>query len=207
MEITFRPARADDADAMVPLVHASGPSAFDYVLTAPRREMTTEKFLRKTLAQPAGEFGFGVHWVGESGGEIVAAGAAFDAQMLANSVLIAMRQVVSAYGIPTALGVIRRGLAVGHLLPPPKGKEWLISHLGVAPDLRGHGIGGQLVNTLVQRGRDRDCTHAVLDVSVENPMARALYERLGFRITGEVNKTMRNTHGHVPGFHRMALRL
>jgi ribosomal protein S18 acetylase RimI-like enzyme len=206
MEINFRPAMPEDAAALVPLVYASGPSTFDYVFTARGGSMDANRYLGGTLTQRAGEFGYGVHLAGVVDGVIVAGGAGYDAGLLGNTMLLNLRQIVGAYGLASA-GVIRRGLAVEHLLPPPRGDEWCLVHLGVCESLRGRGIGGQLVSALLEKGRARGCRVAVLDVSLENPLAQILYERIGFRITREVVANLRSPHGHVPGFRRMEMPL
>ncbi|MBI1320393.1 MAG: GNAT family N-acetyltransferase [Candidatus Hydrogenedens sp.] len=207
MNIQFRPAAPEDADALTPLVYASGPDTFNYVFTAPRRRVDAQRFLRGTLRQQPGEFGYGVHTVGVADGRVVAGGTGFDAPMLANAMVVNLRQIVSAFGIAASVGVIRRGLAVEHLMPPPKGDQWYIAHLGVLPEMRSHGFGAQLVQELLAQGRARGRKVATLDCSLENPRAQALYERLGFSVISEVKANLRNAHGHVPGFRRMALGL
>jgi ribosomal protein S18 acetylase RimI-like enzyme len=57
-----------------------------------------------------------------------------------------------------------------------------LARLAVAPELRGQGLGTQLIHRLMQEGRRRlavqECS---LFVHTGNPRALALYERLGFR--------------------------
>ena len=60
-----------------------------------------------------------------------------------------------------------------------------ISNLGVAPDLRGRGIGGALLNHQKKVAKGKSRRVYALDVSVNNPRAQKLYERLGFKITRE----------------------
>jgi ribosomal-protein-alanine N-acetyltransferase len=55
--------------------------------------------------------------------------------------------------------------------------EWLLLMVGVAADLRGQGIGAELVRRCVEHTG----TGVKLHVEPENP-ARHLYERLGFRV-------------------------
>jgi ribosomal protein S18 acetylase RimI-like enzyme len=57
-----------------------------------------------------------------------------------------------------------------------------LARLAVAPELRGQGLGAQLIHRLMLEGRRRfavqECS---LFVHTGNPRALALYERLGFR--------------------------
>ena len=55
--------------------------------------------------------------------------------------------------------------------------------LEVAPERRGQGIGGAIVNHVVEEARRRKRVAVYLEVRVDNP-ARRLYHRLGFRRTG-----------------------
>jgi ribosomal protein S18 acetylase RimI-like enzyme len=50
----------------------------------------------------------------------------------------------------------------------------------VAPDLRGLGLGRQVVRALMEWGRSRGAGHAYLQVRKANDVARALYASLGF---------------------------
>ncbi|WP_240923370.1 GNAT family N-acetyltransferase [Metapseudomonas otitidis] len=65
--------------------------------------------------------------------------------------------------------------------PPPRDACYL-THIGVAEDLAGQGIGCQLIDHLLHLGRLEGHHRAALDVSAANPRAQALYERLGFRV-------------------------
>jgi len=55
----------------------------------------------------------------------------------------------------------------------------------VRPRARGHGVGEALVAAVIDWARKRDATAVRLWVTETNPHARALYERLGFTLTGE----------------------
>ncbi|MGE0059970.1 MAG: GNAT family N-acetyltransferase [Dehalococcoidia bacterium] len=55
--------------------------------------------------------------------------------------------------------------------------------LEVATARRGEGIGGAIVEWVIEEARRRDCTRVYLEVRTDNP-ARRLYHRLGFRRVG-----------------------
>jgi ribosomal protein S18 acetylase RimI-like enzyme len=59
-----------------------------------------------------------------------------------------------------------------------------IYQLAVHPAVQSRGLGAALVRALEARVRDRGVGRVVLLVAVDNPRARALYERLGSRATG-----------------------
>ena len=198
----FRPATGQDADAAVPLIHSSGPAAFDYVFAVPGRS-DAQAFLRRAFADGAGEFGWRNHVVGELEGAVVAVGAGFGGETALAFTLAAGRQILAHYGPRHAPGVIVRGLRVERVIPPPTRGMHYLAHLGVAPALRGEGIGRALIDELVRRGVAQGRHRMVLDVAVSNPRAQALYERLGFEVTGERASSLANKQGVVPGHRRM----
>lgn len=200
MTFEIRSARADDAEATVPLIYSSGPAAFDYVFA--RAGADARAFLARAFVDGAGEFGWRHHVVGEWNGRVVAAGSGFGRDTAAGFTLAAARQIMRHYGW-RAGGPILRGLRTERLIRPPVRSEHYLGHLGVAPEWRGHGFGAALVEWLVEEGRQHACRCAVLDVAADNPRAQALYQRLGFRVTREYRSHLRNRHGAVPGQRRM----
>ncbi|HEV2681194.1 MAG TPA: GNAT family N-acetyltransferase, partial [Rhodanobacter sp.] len=71
--LTFRPALAADVAAAIPLIHSSGPAAFDYVF-AVSGVGDAQAFLRRAFIDGAGEFGWRNHVVGVLDGAVVAVG-------------------------------------------------------------------------------------------------------------------------------------
>ncbi|MFN8383938.1 MAG: GNAT family N-acetyltransferase [Anaerolineales bacterium] len=193
MNVHFRNATPKDVDAAVPLIFSSGPGAFNYIFS-PKPGLAQE-FLRYTFQDGAGELGYKNHIVGELDGKVVAVGAAFDGETTLKFFLAAGRQIVSFYGL-SALTVILHGLQVEQIVQPPKGRLHYIAHLGVDPSLQSKGIGAKLVEYLMEQGRKAGKTQAALDVSVLNPRAQALYERLGFQLTGHRISTLEGVPSH-----------
>jgi ribosomal protein S18 acetylase RimI-like enzyme len=60
---------------------------------------------------------------------------------------------------------------------------YLIS-LWVAPEARGRGVGAALVRAVVAWARAKGLRRLVLDVGARNQAAQALYQRLGFAVSG-----------------------
>ncbi|MFJ5234376.1 GNAT family N-acetyltransferase [Kitasatospora sp. NPDC088391] len=83
--------------------------------------------------------------------------------------------VCTPTGHPVALG------GVDYAPAPGAGTLW---QLGVHPALRSCGIGTLLVRAAERRITARGLTRAELGVEEDNPRARALYERLGYRAYG-----------------------
>jgi ribosomal protein S18 acetylase RimI-like enzyme len=76
------------------------------------------------------------------------------------------------------------GAAVGYALASVVPQTPIRGHLYdlyVHADVRGRGVGRELIATTAGRLRQRGATHLSLDVALTNDSARRLYERLGFR--------------------------
>ncbi len=203
--LIFRTALATDVAAAVPLIHSSGPEAFEYVFTVPGVG-DAQAFLGRAFIDGGGEFGWRNHVVGVLDGAVVAAGAGFGGATKWPFTRTALRQILGHYGWRHAAGVIARGLRVESVIPPPSGAMYYLGHLGVNPSLRGHGMGSALVgHLLAERPADAGGS-VILDVALTNPDAQRLYERLGFVVIGERRSTLANAYGRVPDQRRMQWR-
>lgn len=202
MNIEIRPAAPEDVSAAVPLIYSSGPACFDYVFSH-RTKLNAQEFLRKAFQKRQGEFGYANHIVATLDGHVVGTGAGFCGREMPAFSIAAFTGIVGGYGLRQAAGVLRRGLQVESIVRPPSGNLHYIAHLGVTPELRGQGIGVQLVEHLLEMGRERGRRTAALDVSVENPRAEALYLRMGFIVTAERVSGFKNETARVPNHRRM----
>lgn len=202
LKLRFRPARAEDADAAVPLMYASGPAAFDYVF-ANGTDGDAQAFLRRCFVDGDGEFGWRNHWVGELDGRVIAVGAGFGADSKWPFTLAAARQILAHYGLRRAVPVIVRGLRVESVIRPPEGDMHYLAHLAVSPELRGRGVGQALISHLLEAARAAGRRHIILDVATSNPRAEALYRREGFEVTGERRSTLRRGAWAVADHRRM----
>ena len=66
----------------------------------------------------------------------------------------------------------------------------------VAPRARGRGVGEALVHAVLDEARRRGKSEVVLEVTSNNPAARALYERCGFAVTGATHPHPRSGQLH-----------
>ena len=96
------------------------------------------------------------------------------------------------------VGIVRGAIAESKL------DAFLIS-MWVAPSERGRRVGEQLIEAVAGWARDAGFQRLLLDVADGNAPAIALYERLGFRPTGETSRYP-SPRSHVTE-HRRALML
>lgn len=203
-KLFFRPAAATDVDAAVPLIHSSGPAAFDYVFSVPGAG-DAAAFLKRAFVDGAGEFGWRNHVVGVIDDAVVAVGAGYGGKSKWPFTLAAARQILSHYGVGHAVGVITRGLRVESIIPPPSGAMHYLGHLGVSPQRQGQGIGSALVRHLLKVVVLDSQSGVTLDVATTNDKAQQLYERLGFEVVGERRSRLANAQAVVPDHRRMQL--
>lgn len=185
MNITFRKARPEDAAAAVPLIYASGSAAFEYVFKV-STEKDAKAFLKYAFVRPGCEFSFTNHTCLVSNNqEIVGIGSAFSSDVTTGFTISAVKYIFSFYGFWKGMKVLKNGLNIEKIIAPPKGNTEVLAHLGIRSDYRNQGLGSRLVDYFIKEAQKKGRTTVSLDVSVENPRALALYQRLGFKITKE----------------------
>jgi len=139
-------------------------------------------------------------YLGEQLAENGRDGVLFQPMAPADSVPEAMRERFAA-GMATPVGqpgwrhvwiaLDETGAIAGHIdlrgLPEPTASHRVLLGMGVRHDLRRAGLGTRLVQTALGWAREQPGFAWVdLEVLAQNHSARALYARLGFRVTGEV---------------------
>ena len=201
MDLAFRTAEAADVDRACPLIYSAGIEGFDYTFAAKGR--TALDFIRHAFVDGRGFFGHRNHEVVVVDGAVVGTGAFYtgaDYDALGKGLV---PQVLHLYGLG-AIGVFRRSLEMTPLMPRPARDTLYVADLGVAPAMRGRGIGTALLQRHLDRAREEGLRRYELDVSVSNPRGQQLYERFGFRVTRE-----QPTHGKggVPSTRRMTIDL
>jgi ribosomal protein S18 acetylase RimI-like enzyme len=83
------------------------------------------------------------------------------------------------------LGALWRGTLLHFLGREIDNGRFLMDGICVSREARGQGVGSRLVEAICDEARERGYAEVRLDVIDTNWRARALYERLGFRATGE----------------------
>ncbi|HEY9366667.1 MAG TPA: ribosomal protein S18-alanine N-acetyltransferase [Agromyces sp.] len=91
-----------------------------------------------------------------------------------------------------------RLLGYAGLLAPKGGGQGDIQTIAVAPAIRGIGLGRGLMHALITEARRRHVAEIFLEVRADNPIARALYESLGFE---EIGIRRRYYRGGVDAVH------
>ncbi len=201
-DIIIRQCTPEDAAEAVPLIVSSGPDAFRYIFSVKSPDDVTS-FVTYAFLDGEGELGYKNHIVLTQAGTVIAVGALWSSKEMLNFTLQGMKQILRAYGVWQGVKVIRRALQLESVVQPPQKAIAYLGHFGVVAESRGRGIGTQLIHGLMDMGQERGfCTYG-LDVSVENPRAQELYERLGFRVKSTSQGGEGNGFGRIHDHHYM----
>ncbi len=85
---------------------------------------------------------------------------------------------------------------------PMRRDTWIIGNVAADPANQGRGIGRALVDACMRYAASRGARHIALQVDRGNARAQRLYERVGFRQSGEVHYYMRRSVRQFPVLQR-----
>lgn len=199
VEYHFRPACEADTPAAVPLIYSSGPEAFEYAFSS--EQHSARSFLEFAFGDGQGLFGWRNHAVVVADGELAAIGSFYSGRDYARLSRTMGLQILRFFPAAEIPGVLWRALKLKALLPPPSLHMQYVANLGVKPELRSHGLGAALLAEQERLARVAAYRCLALDVAITNPRAQALYQRLGFQVTGE--QRFSGPIGRVPHTRRM----
>ncbi|WP_175104102.1 GNAT family N-acetyltransferase [Pararobbsia alpina] len=186
---SFRPARADEAESVAPLVFASGVREFQFFLGVPAEACIA--FLRFAFAANNGRFSFRRHRVAVAqDGEVVAVLAVHDGRVtLLDDPHVAF-MLLRFFGFWLTLGILRRGLILESELPAPRRSQKLLAHCATYESARGTGIFSALFKDALNAGMlgTEPGRELVLDVLTSNTRAFELYRRLNFTESTRIRK-------------------
>ncbi len=201
--ISLRKSQPSERELATSLIYSSGPPSFDYVFKNEKKSAID--FLNYAYMREGGEFSYDNHYSLYLNEEMVGIGSVFGAKRGQDFTLYEARNIICFYKFQCA-PVIFHGLQIESLIKLPKKNEVALAHLAIKPDHQGKGLGTALINALMQTVGSRADKTFVLDVSEENPLAKKLYERLGFVMTKEMKSTLKNRFSYVANHYRESIK-
>ncbi|MEH6348128.1 MAG: N-acetyltransferase [Bermanella sp.] len=187
-DLNIRPARPEDAKEVAPLIFSSGPRAFEFIFSNEEKGACLG-FLEDCFARKSVMFSYEHHYVVEDENQVVAIIGAFTKSSMGKTQLSTGIQIIRYLGMFAGIKSLLRGLKFERkIVKPPLTDCYYICHVGVRPDRQGLGIGEKMVAFIEGLAREKGVNKLSLDVSVINPRAQKLYERLGFSVV-ETNKS------------------
>ena len=190
-ELNIRAARPEDAKDVAPLIYSSGPRAFEFIFSNGKKQACLG-FLQDCFSRKSSMFSYEHHHVVEDQGQVVAIIGAFTKSSMGKTQLSTGMQIFRYLGFWGGFKSLLRGLKFeSKIVKPPLSGCYYICHVGVRSDHQGLGIGEKMVAFIESVAHEKGIRKLSLDVSVINPRAQKLYERLGFSVI-ETNKSYDN---------------
>lgn len=164
--MTIRAARAQDVDAVAPLMWQAMPEVVAHWVGDDERSAGIA-FLKQWFVKKDNIYSFENTLVYADGDEILASITGYDGgrEAALRAPLLAVYPV--AVESETQAG------------------EWYVDTVSVAAACQGQGVGGNMLRAFAEHVRVQGGTRVGLLVDVEKPAAQRLYERLGFQVQGE----------------------
>lgn len=188
----IRPARPDDQGDIAGLMYSAGPELYDFLYRTDRHAATD--FIAHEFASGRGFSGWRNVTVAVQDGVVVATGCFYDGRQQAALMRGTVQNALRFFALREVLPMLWRSRHVSSSMTTPRADELYLANFGVAPGLRGQGVGRALVDYQLATAKARGYRVFSLDVAVTNPRAQALYERLGLAVTRE-----RHFTGRRPG--------
>jgi [ribosomal protein S18]-alanine N-acetyltransferase len=117
-----------------------------------------------------------------------------------------MAELLASHGV-TGFVLQEEGNDVGFALCRTVADQAELLTIAIRPDTRGRGGGRCLLRAVINEVRARGARTLFLEVGADNPSARALYERMGFRIAGRRSGYYQRNQGPPADALTMALAL
>lgn len=200
-DIRFGPAEPAQAARLAALVYESSHELLDFMFGGRAR---AEAALRKLLQQPGGHFGHRFATVMLAGDDIVGVVLGYDRKQLSAQGLAGTLNTFRATPVarwPHLLGPV--GRALSGYVPPPSPDAYYINNIAVDGTKRGLGLGGKLLQQVIDTCRVKGYRCIELDVTAPNEGAIAFYRKQGFRRISESGTDRHEARYGLPKLQRM----
>jgi len=201
VSLLIRPARVEDSAVGAALLAETTGKFGVEVLGLGRAELQL-KALQVWFKEKGNRFSHEVSTLAEKDGLVVGLLLAFRGAKLNALTLGCGRRIFHIYGIPGAIRMMSRNIALANNHEAEK-DEYLVAHLAVEERSRRQGIGGALLEKAAQQAGMLGFRKLVLEVEIGNDRAIALYRKTGFEKIATVYFNDKQGRFKCPGFHKM----
>ncbi|WP_421654447.1 GNAT family N-acetyltransferase [Leptothermofonsia sp. ETS-13] len=199
--VTLRPAIAADADWAVPLLFATGPALFCYVFASPSEQAID--VLQRAFVRPQHAFSYEYTQVVEVQNQPVGLMLSYPGSLKRQAdekVQQIMVGILPLRKLPKILVNLADLTRIKQDVAP---QEYYILGVSILPEFRNQGLGSYLLNQAEIQSRLYDCSSLCLDVAYTNTGAKALFERIGYRIICSKTTSRFEQLTRSGGIHRM----
>ncbi|XHX78711.1 MAG: GNAT family N-acetyltransferase [Stenomitos frigidus ULC029] len=199
--ITLRPAIADDVAWAAPLFFAAGPAVFSYVFASPFEE--SKAIFCQAFAYPQHAFSYEhaqiVEVLGQPAGVMISYPGSLKRQA-DEKVHAVMARILPLRKLPKILVNLAD---LTRIKQDIAAQDYYILGLSVMPELRNQGLGTYLLRQAEQQAQKHHCQSMALDVTYTNTAARALFERLDYKVTCSKSTQRFDQLTRSGGLHRL----
>lgn len=197
--LTIRPAASDDADLAARLVYLSMGELADYLFSKAR--LSVNEILAGLFLMDGNRFSKDIADVAEWEGRPTGMLFSFPGWELIRRELSIGLGLLRLCGFWDVLRLSLPALSIANGIETRR-DEYYLANMAIFPEFQGRGIGSCLLENAEEKAHKAGLQKCSLIVDVENPAARRLYERFGYRV--EFTKTYPGPaeHAHA-GYHRM----
>jgi len=200
--ITIRPATPGDADLASQLIHLSMGELAEYLFGGVRKPVN--EILKGLYVAGHNRFSWATAVVAEDDGKPVGVMFSFPGNEIIRRELIIGAILLKICGLDI-LKMVPRALPIADGVEAYR-DEYYLANLAILPEFQGLGTGSSLLEHAESKAREVGLGKCSLIVDTENPRAKRLYERFGYRV--DFTKTYpglaENAHA---GYHRMVKEL
>jgi ribosomal protein S18 acetylase RimI-like enzyme len=168
----IRPAVPEDVNGAIPLI-LQAIEDIAFVLSGTADVDETTKILSEFFRQPGNRLSYEQTLVMEENGEVVGIAIVYDGAD------------ADALNLPVEQAAAKKSGNPDYTIPiEPEVSEFYLDAVGVLPRCHGRGYGSALIEAGCDHARKLGHKRFALLVDLENPAAKRLYDRLGFRVDG-----------------------
>lgn len=178
-QLDFRQARPGDAKIVAPLIYQAAPRLIDFTLQGLGR--SADDYIEHAFRQNIGFYGYQNQYVAEREGKIVMTITLYYGRQFNTLVCQSTMGMLKFFGWRNSVTLTKRMMHIAGLFEKPQKSCLFLANAGVPDNHRGQGMFSTVFRDKILPTLQPGTTHIELDVGIDNPMARKLYERLGFR--------------------------
>lgn len=180
MSITIRPAQIKDAKSLAPLIYSAIEDLAEHFTGALTIDQAIDR-LTLLISKDYNRFSYQYALVLESDGNIIGIGSAYPENVIDD---LTYKTIELSKELSWHIDKKREDRLLKDK-EAPKG-TYYIDHIAIDKDYRGKGYATLLIEAMEKRGKDLGHKVVSLLVDLNNPKARVLYERLGYRFFSDV---------------------
>lgn len=201
MEIKFRPAVIDDAKYVIPLMYSAAPVIHDFLYK--NCSKNTNDFLEYSFKSGKSFFGYKKQIVGVYEDKIVFSATVYNGNEFLKLTLESLILHSKFFSIADMLKIIKKSLVINKIFTPPASDSKYFANIGTEPKFRSKGIATQFFIQQHELAKGEGIKKCDIDVSINNPNAQKLYEKMGYKVIFEKKS---HSKDFSDGMKRMQLR-